>query len=443
MPEGPDGDAGHVAVVGAGITGLAAAWFLRSRAEVPPRVTLVEAGPRAGGKLATSDDLVAPATGRAYIWTRGALRPLPDEQVLGVPTALRPLFRSGAVPPAAVARAALDRVLPRRRLLTDASVADVIGRRLGPAVVDRLVDPLLGGIHAERTDRLSVRAVAPPLADAAGRGHGSLMRALAATRTAALSASAGPVFLGISGGMARLTDGLARGLADDDGAEVVVDTPVVGIHRTDDGRLRVACDPGVLLVDAVVLTVPAYAAVPIVHGACPDAAAELDTVEYASVAIAALAYEPDAVSRSLDGSGFLVPRVDGRLLTACSWATSKWPALGEAGLVVVRASVGRLGDERAAVLDDDELVARIGDELGDAVGIRTPPVATRVTRWPRALPQQDVGHQARVERIERALARDLPGVVVAGAAYRGLGVAACVRQARDAADLVSARRPLA
>src|SRR2546426_879181 len=139
IPEGPDGDAGHVAVVGAGITGLATAWFLRSRAEVPPRVTVVEAGPRAGGQLASSE-------------------------------------LAGARPPP-------DGVRPRRRLRPDAGGAEVIARGLGPAVAARLVDPLLGGIPAGRPDRLSVRAVAPPLADAAGRGHGSLMRALAATRT--------------------------------------------------------------------------------------------------------------------------------------------------------------------------------------------------------------------------------------------------------------------
>jgi len=443
--------------VGGGITGLAAAWFLRDRADV----VLFEAGGRLGGKIATGelagvpvetgpdtflarvpeatdlcgavglgDDLVPPATGKAYLWSRGRLRPLPEGHVLGVPTAAVPLVRSGVVSAAGAARAGLDLVLPRRPLGSDPSVAEVVGARLGTEVLDRLVDPLVGGIHAGRSDRLSLAATAPHLAAAAGASR-SLVLGLRRRRSAGPDDE--PVFLGLAGGMERLVDRLRTELATVDvrtGARVESVVP-------DAAGWRVA-GPDVP-VDAVVLTVPAFAAADLVRAACPPAAAELGAIAYASVAVTTLGYRPSAVAGPLDGSGFLVPRVEGRLMTACTWSTSKWPDLGRSGLVLLRPSAGRFGDERALGLDDAELVDRLHGELVTSVAATEPPVASLVTRWVRAFPQYEPGHTERVARIESALAAAMPGVVVAGAAYRGLGIAACVRQAEQAASAVLAR----
>lgn len=151
------------------------------------------------------------------------------------------------------------------------------------------------------------------------------------------------------------------------------------------------------------------------------------------MAVATLAYRPQDVPRPLEGAGFLVPRVERRLMTACTFSTTKWPALAASGLVLLRASTGRAGDDRHAHLDDAELVGALHRELAEAVGVREPPVATLVSRWPDGFPQYQPGHLRRVERIEAALASAMPGVVVAGASYRGLGVAACVRQGEEAA----------
>jgi oxygen-dependent protoporphyrinogen oxidase len=434
----------EVAVVGGGITGLATAWFLRQRAPDVP-VTLIEAADHLGGKIETTalggapveagpdtflarapwavelcrrlgleDDLVAPATTRAYVWTRGRLRPLPDGLVLGVPAEVTPLARCGIVSPAGLARAGLDLVLPRRPLGEDPSVAEVVGARFGREVVDRLVEPLLGGIHAGRADRLSLSAVAPQVAGAAA-GSRSLLLGL---RRQPASAT-GPVFLGVRGGMGRLVERLRQRL---EGVEFRTGTAVASLSD--------------LSADRIVLTVPAFAAAPLVRPLSPEAADELAAIAYASVVTAPLAYPRSAVPGPVAGSGFLVPRVDGRLLTACTWTSSKWPGAGTGDTVLLRASAGRIGDERALQLDDATLVDRVHEEVTEAMGLRAGPEASLVRRWPRALPQYDVGHQARVDRIEAALATAAPHVRLAGAAYRGLGIAACIHQAERAADAV-------
>lgn len=447
-------------MVGGGITGLATARFLRQSGLA---VTLVEAGDRLGGKIQTrelagvpveagpdtflarvpwavdlcrelglGDDLVSPATGKAWLWTGGRLRPLPERHVLGVPTALGPLVRSGVLSPAGVARAALDLVLPRTDPGPDPSVAAVVGRRMGREVLERLVDPLVGGINAGRAEGLSLAATARPLSEGAAR-HRSLVLGLRQARPG----PGGPVFLGLSGGLRRLIDRLAEDLDD-----IRLGTVVTGITRAGDAfRLECAAGPGPDIdvdADAVVLTVPSFAAATMLSGLSPAAAGHLAGVRYASVVTATLAYRPSAVARPLEGAGMLVPRVDGRLLTACTWSTSKWPALAASGTVLLRASAGRDGDGRVMELDDDEVVRRLHDELAEALGLRDGPVASLVSRWPRGFPQYDIGHEGRVEAIEAALAVDAPGVLVAGAAYRGLGIAACIEQARRAAALVVA-----
>lgn len=443
-------------VVGGGITGLATAWYLERKGA---RVTVIEAGDRAGGKIHTDelagvaveagpdtflarvpwavdlcrelglgDDLIAPATGKAFLWTGGRLAPLPGRQVLGVPTAVRPLLRSGVLTRAGVARAALDVVLPPSRFGPDPSVADVVGRRMGREVVERLVDPLVGGINAGRADRLSLAAAAPQIADGAAR-HRSLVLGL----RRAPPAPSGPVFLGLAGGLRRLVDTLASAIED-----LRLGTPVTAMAYAATGGYRVSlAGGGQLEADAVVLTVPSYAAAGLLAPLSPAAATSLAAIRHASVVTATLAYPPSALARPLDGAGMLVPRVDGRLLTACTWSTSKWPALAESGMVMLRASAGRDGDERAMEMDDGEVVGRVGAELAEAMGVRGRPRDSLVTRWANGFPQYDVGHRARVDSIEAALEADAPGVLVAGSAYRGLGIAACIEQAKKTAAVIT------
>ena len=464
----------RVAVVGGGITGLATAWYVggggseQAHAQ-PPEVTLLEAGARLGGKIRTEDlagvpveagpdtflgrvpsarelcrqlgmddELVAPATSKAFVWRAGRLRPLPEGTVLGVPVTLRALFAGDLLSAAGSARAALDLVLPRRSLPPDPSVSDVVGGRMGSEVVDRLVDPLVGGINAGRADRLSLRATAAPLAEAAAR-HRSLILGLRTRRREEAGgnrAPGAPLFLGVAGGMERLVDRLSSSL---DRAEVRLGVVAGPLSAGQDRRWRLECSPGPAVeADAVVLTAPAPAAAAVLSAAVPPAARDLQQIRYSSVVITTLGYRPAAVPSPLDGSGFLVPRSEGRLITACTWSSSKWPELARSGLVVLRASAGRDGDERALGLDDGDLVAALHPELVDMVGVTEPPTLRRVDRWPQSFPQYEPGHDGRVRRIEAALAAEAPGVFVAGAAYRGLGIAACVQHARAAAERVRA-----
>jgi len=457
----------HVVVIGGGISGLAAAWYLRSGAAgPPPAVTLLEAGPRLGGKISTGeiggvpvengpdtflarvpwaadlcrsvglgDDLVAPATAKAYIWIDGEMRRIPRQQVLGVPTSLWSLRQSGILSGAGLARASLDFVLPHRPRPADPSVADVVAERFGPELVDRMVDPLIGGINAGRADELSLESTAAPVAVAARR-HRSLMLGLRKDRRSSPPPD-GPLFLGVAGGMQRLVEALDTHLREA-GVDIRVGAPAGVIEATDDRRWRVPVDGGseALEADVVVVTAPAFAAAPMLKTASPGAAGIIERIRYASVVVATLAYTPPATPSYLDGSGFLVPRTEGRLTTACTWTTSKWPELRRGGHILARCSAGRAGDDSALDLDDDELVERFHSELAEAVGVDARPVTSSVTRWPQSFPQYEVGHERRIGSAQAAL-QSSPGIFLAGAAYRGLGIAACIHQAEQCAGQVA------
>ncbi len=438
----------RVAVVGGGITGLAAAWELVGAGA---EVAVLEASDHLGGKIRTEemggrpvdlgpdafvartpdalqlcrelglvDELVRAATDQAAVWVGGKLRPLPHDTVLGVPTRLTSLACSRILSPVGVARAALDAVLPGGGLSTDRSVGELVASRLGRQVHDRLVDPLFGGIHAGPTGNLSVQATAPQLAAAAaGR---SLIRGVRAQRRG--NASERPAFHSLRGGLGRLVERLEEELTAG-GATIelaaAVDTVPV---------------PGA---DATVVATPAPVAADLVAATSPEAEAELRAIEYASVTVTVLVYPASAFPRPPAGSGFLVPHSEGRLMTACSFASSKWPHWAGPDEVVLRVSAGRSGDQRALEMSDVELVQGVHAELVDALALTAAPVRARVTRWVSAFPQYRVGHLERVARIEAAIDRDLPGVHVVGAAYRGLGITTCIAQGRAAARRVLTR----
>ena len=438
----------RVAVVGGGITGLSAAWFLRGRADV----TLYEADARLGGKIRTDDfagrrveagpdaflarvpqasdlartvglgdRLTAPATGNAYVWANDALRPLPSGTVLGAPTDLRALRRSGLVSRFGALRAGFDLILPSTRIEPDIGVGRLIAYRYGRQVNEHIVDPLLGGIHTGPADRLSAAATAPQLFNAA-KANRSLIRGLRATTPPPSDA---PVFLTVADGLGALVERLADTVSD-----ARVGTAVASIERDGD-----AWRVDGTRFDAVIVTTPSYAAADLLRGVAPRTASGLAAIEYASIALTLMAYPADAVGRALDASGFVVARDSGLTMTACSWASSKWAHIA-GGDAIFRVSAGRWGEEAAIDVDDDTLVERLHTELERTVGVSAAPSAVRVVRWPRSFPQQTVGHLGRVDATERSLNAEAPGVVIAGAAYRGLGLPACVGQAEAAVSRV-------
>ena len=451
-----------VLVVGGGITGLVAA---RDAALAGATVTIVEPGPL-GGKVQASafdggvldeaadnflarvpegldlcralgidGELVSPAVRRAHVWSRGALRLLPENQVLGVPTDLDELAASGILSPAGLERVGHDLATPLVPPPGDVSIGAVMRDRLGDEAAQRLVDPLVGGINAGDTDHLSLAATVPQLDAALRSGHPSLIEACQAQR-AAISDRSAPVFFAPKAGMGALRDALVADLRARD-VHVVADT-VTALERGNaggrwSGSLRAG---GVVDADAVVLALPAPPAADLVRAHSAHAAVLLAAIPYASVAMVSLAVPRAAIDRELDGSGFLVPRVEGRTISACSWTSAKWPHLAGAGTVWLRASVGRDGDDTALALDDEALAKAALVDLRDTMALRGEPTEVRVTRWTASLPQYRPGHLDRADAIDAAMSEAAPEVVVTGAALRGLGVPACIRQGAAAARRV-------
>jgi protoporphyrinogen/coproporphyrinogen III oxidase len=448
--------AGHrvsIAVVGGGITGLTAA---RRLVAAGAEVTVLEASERLGGQLhalevqghrvdvgaeavytaapgplellqelGLDDEVVPAAPGTTWIWTERGLRPLPAGFGPAGPSRLRPVLTARVLSPAGILRAGLEPLLPRTPVDEDLAVGTFLERRFGREVTDRLVDPLLGGLHAGDVRRLSLRAATPPLAHLA-----SSRRSLLVGRSRPPSRS-GPAFLTLRDGMATLPDRMAEGLP----LTLRLDTPVAQVTRVGD-RLAVVTDGGATtVVDGVVLAVPARVAAEVTAGPSPDAALGLGQLRAASVAVAVLAYPATAATTpALRGTGLLVPSDARRLLKAATFVSTKWPHHDDGEHVLVRASAGRAGDDRVQRLTDDEVVDRLTAELRDAVGLHVAPVAARVQRWPSSLPQLEVGHLDRLAAIRAALERDLPGVELAGAPYEGPGLAACLRSGVRAAD---------
>ncbi|MGR4847596.1 protoporphyrinogen oxidase [Streptomyces sp. LARHCF252] len=453
---------GQVIVIGAGIAGLAAAHRLLERGA---RVTVLEASDRVGGKLlpgeiagarvdlgaesmlarrpeavalarevGLADRLQPPATATASIWTRGALRPMPKGHVMGVPGTAAAL--SGLLSDEGLARIERDAELPRTEVGDDVAVGEYVAERLGREVVDRLVEPLLGGVYAGDAYRISMRSAVPQLFQAA-RSHTSLTEGVREIQAKAAAAQqTGPVFMGLQGGVGTLPVAVAESVRAR-GGEILTRTPVTELRRTPaDGGWRVVSGVRVWHADAVVVAVPAPAAAGLLRTESPGAAAELGGVEYASMALVTLAYRR-AEAALPDGSGFLVPPVDGRTIKASTFASRKWGWIADENpdLLVLRTSVGRYAETEILDRDDTELVDVSRHDLKAATGLDATPVATRVTRWDDGLPQYPVGHHARVARVREHIAA-LPGLAVCGAPYDGVGIPACIASAYAAVDQI-------
>ncbi|MFY1690994.1 protoporphyrinogen oxidase [Plantactinospora sp. WMMB782] len=475
------------------MTGLAAALRLRDRLPADTEITVYEQSGALGGKLRTgelagstvefgaeafltrdpaggdsaavalarrvglADALVHPATGRAALAIAGELRPMPPGTLVGVPGDL------AAVAP--VARPAAERDADGGRPLLgpddDPTVGELVRRRLGDEVVDRLVDPMLGGVYAGRADELSLAATMPGLARAA-RTERTLTGAVRAALAAAPRPVGTPVFATVDGGVSRLVAAVAEAAR----ARIRLDAavrellPVPGGWRLVIGPTR---DPELVEVDAVLLALPARPAARLLGGVDVAAGALVGRLDYASVALVSLALpgpvaetgSAGAVAPALsaaaaptagrvpatgtvpaDLSGFLVPAAEGTLVKAATFFTSKWAHLRRPdGTVLLRASVGRYGEEHLLQRADDELVTAVHRELSGLLGAALPaPVDSHVQRWGGALPQYAPGHLDRVAAARAALRTAHPTLALAGAGYDGVGIPVCVRSGETAAE---------
>lgn len=461
----------EVAVVGAGIAGLSAAWELL--AQGGSQVTVLEAAKEVGGKLQLGQvagvpvdagaesmlavrpeavrlaaevglkpSIVHPALRTANVLADGRLRELPPGVVTGVPTDLRALAASRIMSLRGLLRIPLDQLMRRPDVTEDISVGRLLGERLGREVVERLAEPLLAGVYAGDADDLSLRMVNPSLFAQVQREDSLLAAARDVRSGSAIAANPtrGPVFAGIRGGVARLATKAAAAVTAAGGV-LHTGTTVTGLRRMQDGWQVTTGSGDVLEYDAVVLAVPADHAARLLRTSAPFAAAALRSIEYASVAIVTLAYPASRV-RGLNGTGVLVPPREGFAVKGITYVTNKWEWEARAaktatakGTVIVRASYGRYGDATSLARSDAELASLARGELAAIAGLPLISVDESVRRWDSALPQYRVGHVDVVKRARDSLL-DAGGVALAGAAYDGVGIAACIASGRQAARKV-------
>ena len=459
----------RVIVVGGGIAGLATAYHLLT-ARPDLRVHVLDGGDRPGGKvrgeevggvgvdvgaesvvassttaralisdLGLAEDLVHPEPVPATIWSRGRRHPVPARTFMGIPsTETDP---SGLLDEGESTRAASP--APFAPDGQDVTLAEAVGTVYGRAVVDRVVEPLLGGVYAGRVDALSLRATMPALWTAMAGGRpmpeavGSILPPPSSRPT--------PRVMGLVGGINRLVGALSERITAAGGTISSV-TLVRELHRTAEGWSVVAgptTRPVVHEADAVVLATPAVPTARLLGDHAPRAALALGSIEYASMAVITLALPTSAVA-TLPGSGFLVPAVEGRTIKAATFSAAKWRWVADASddVTLLRASIGRAGEVESLQRDDEDLVRVALAEVGEALGTTLPdPVDSHVRRWGGGLPQYDLGHTDRVAAA-RADVAPLPGLELVGAAYDGVGIAAVLDGAsRTASTILDALPP--
>lgn len=448
-----------IAIVGGGMAGLAAAYELTIRG-VP--FTLFEASDRLGGLVRTehvdgftiesgADSMLAqkraaldlcrelglapkllsqkdPRT--AFVYHAGALHPLPSPSLLGIPGTWRGLAGYSLLPPSARMRVALEPLVRARRSGEDESVADFFARRFGPAAVNLLAQPLLGGIHAGDIDALSLPGLFPRLAEAE-QARGRVLRWV--QRTARVAS--GGAFRSLASGMSELVEAIHRRLPD---AAVRRGSPVLALERRGRGW-RVTSASGTLDCDAVILACPAHVAAPLLAPIDAEAAALCAATRYVSTVSVALAWPRAAVQHPLAGSGFVVAReTNGVRITAGTWVSSKWEGRAPAGQVLLRAYLGGAHDPGAVDEDDEALIAVAVRELSAILSISGAPALARVSRWRNAGAQHEVGHRERVAQLEARLAA-LDGLAVTGSGFRSIGIPDCVADGRAVAAQAAER----
>jgi oxygen-dependent protoporphyrinogen oxidase len=450
----------RLAIIGGGITGLAAALRaveLSASGGIPVEVMLYESSENVGGCVQTvrdkgftfelgPDSLLVekpaaadllrtlhlhhdvidthPEHKRAGLIHSGRMRAIPEGFRLFSPTSMPALLRSGIFSLAGIARAAMETIIPARRESGDESVSSFVRRRFGREVLDRLAQPLIGGIYSGDPARLGMRATLPQFLDLEAR-YGSVLRGM----QSAGGAAAVPRLASLRNGVGSLVDALGERLRQ----HIRTSAPATSVRR-DRGGWSIAFEGGAsVFSDAIVFAVPAYAAADLLRGQDPDLADSLQGIRYNSIATVNLIYESGALSHIPAVSGFIVPFIERRRIVAATFSTLKYSGRAPAGAAIVRTFVGGALQPELLRLDEDQLADLSARELSDLLGIRGVRARGLVTKWMRLLPEYGLGHRDRVTEIN-ARARRLGGLWLAGSAYGGVGIPDCVAAGQAAVE---------
>ena len=470
----------RVVIVGGGISGLSAAFALLEQArskDVPFQCTIVEEQDYLGGKIVTNrrDGVITeggpdsflttkPAAlalceklglssqlintnqenAQTFTYSKGRLRQFPQGLISMVPTKVGPLFHSGVLSWAGIVRMGADWIIPRRaRTNAEETLAEFFSRRLGSEAFDRLIEPLVSGIYAGDANELSVDATFPHLVELE-RKHGSLIKGALAMQRVRPShkpdAKARTLFTTLRGGLGDLITSLTERLSEA-GVSLRRGTNVRTVQTLGaraDPAYRLELEGGdVLEAEAVILATPAYVSASLLRPLDDEVSTFLDQIPYASTMTISMVFPEPEVKRLIRGYGFVVPRVENRSLIAATWSSMKWAERAPAGQCLVRCYLGGRGREHLLDLDDSELTGRACRELETIAGIQSRPLHVEVYRWPRAMPQYIRGHRERVRHIRERVARQ-PGLYVTGAAYDGIGIPDCIRDADQTSAKLSA-----
>ena len=458
----------RVVIVGGGIAGLAAAYYLRSlsqREGIRLEVVILERERRAGGCIVTErtegfvveggpdclyaekpwglglcreiglgDQLVEARfeTRGTYILWNGELHPLPEGLFLLVPTAFLPFLRSRLLSWRAKLRVALEPLIPRRRGQGDESFASFVLRRLGREMLEKVAEPLVAGIHAAEPETLSLRATFPRFADLESR-YGSLLLGIwrAKMKTPPPNKSYRTPFVSLRGGMGEMVEGLIRHLPPD---SVRLEEEVLAVERKGE-KYQVRGRGGRWEADYVILATPSHVSSKLLQGLDERLSETLLMIPYCSTATVSLAYEAREVLPLLRGHGFVVPRREGRRLMAVTFSSRKFPSRAPEGKVLLRAFLGGAKDEGAVLLDDEGLLRLVMAELREILGIRSRPLRHWVFRFPASMAQYRVGHEGKVRALEERL-REHPGLFLTGGAFYGIGISDCCRRGKELAERV-------
>ncbi|HLS07776.1 protoporphyrinogen oxidase [Lentibacillus sp.] len=462
-------DMKKILIVGGGITGLSAAFYLQKEINekgLPYEVKLVEKGSRLGGKIKTtrrngfvieqgpdsflsrkqpgvklvrelglSDQLVRNGTGQSYVLVNNKLHEIPKGSYMGVPVRIRPFLFSGIFSPAGKLRAGMDFLLPRGKT-GDQSLGGFFRRRFGDELVENLIEPLLSGIYAGNLDDMGIMATFPNFYQLE-QEHRSLIKGLQNTmpekkKQKKSSGKKQGMFFSFKNGLETLVERLEEVLGDTVSLGVGVDH----VEKKEHGYHVLLSNGDVYKADAVVMATPHYT-LPKIFSQY-DLFNEFRDIPATSVANVAMAFDESAIKKDIDGTGFVVSRNSDFQITACTWTHKKWPNAAPEGKALVRCYVGRPDDQSVVHLSNVEMTEMVLNDLNQTMNITEKPEFSVISRWTNAMPQYTVGHTERVAKVREDIRRELPGVFLAGSSYEGVGIPDCIGQGEQAvADVLA------